>query len=239
MADKEVAVIAGVGEGLGKALAARFAKGGFEVVIASRDKQKLDRIAKDIGEGIHVVPTDVTDPKSVKAMFDEAEKIGPLGVAVFNAGNMHAQELLEVEPAMFEQVWRVTCFAGFLVAQEAARRMLPNKQGTILFTGATASMRGRPMTVTFASAKAGLRSVAQSVARAFGPEGIHTAHVVIDGVIDTQSIKEKMPDVYKRMSAAGTLMDPAEIAEVYYALHEQAKSAWTFETDIRPGAESF
>lgn len=239
MADKQVAVIAGVGEGLGKALAARFAKGGFEVVIASRDKQKLDRIAKDIGKGIHVVPTDVTDPKAVKALFDEAEKIGPLGVTVFNAGNMHAQELLEVEPAMFEQVWRVSCLAGFLVGQEAARRMLPNKQGTILFTGATASMRGRPMTVTFASGKAGLRSVAQSVARAFGPEGIHTAHVVIDGVIDTQSIKEKLPDVYKRMSAAGTLMSPAEIAEVYYALHEQPKSAWTFETDIRPGAESF
>ena len=242
MAEGNVAVIAGVGPGLGQALARRFAQGGFETVIAARSKDKLEKIAADIGDAggaIHVVPTDVTDADAVAKLFDAAEKIGPLGATVFNAGNMHSGPILEIDPKDFEDVWRVACYSGFLVGQAAARKMVPNKAGTLLFTGATASMRGGAPFVTFASAKAGLRSVAQSMARSLGPEGIHVAHVVIDGVIDTASIRAKMPDLAKRLDASDGFMQPADIAEVYFALHEQPKSAWSFEIDIRPGGENF
>ena len=242
MAGAQVAVIAGVGPGLGQALARRFARAGFETVIAARSKDKLDKIAGDIGDvggAIHVVPADLTDVDAVVKLFDAAAEIGPLGAVVFNAGNMHSGPILEIDPKDFESVWRVACYAGFLVGQEAGRRMVPNKAGTLLFTGATASMRGGAPFVTFASAKAGLRSVAQSMARSLGPDGIHVAHVVIDGVIDTASIRAKMPDLSKRLDASNGFMKPDKIADVYYALHEQPRSAWSFEIDVRPAGENF
>ncbi len=242
MAGAQVAVIAGAGPGLGQALAKRFAQGGFETVIAARSKDKLEAMANDIGDvggTIHVVPTDVTDPGAVAKLFEEADKIGPLGVTVFNAGNMHSGPILEIDPKDFEEVWRVACYAGFLVGQQAGLRLAPSKQGTLLFTGATASMRGGPRFVTFASAKAGLRSVAQSFARSLGPEGVHVGHIVVDGVIDTVSIRGKMPDLAKKLDADDGFMKPDEIAEVYFALHEQPKSAWSFEIDIRPAGENF
>jgi NAD(P)-dependent dehydrogenase (short-subunit alcohol dehydrogenase family) len=242
MTKGHVAVIAGTGPALGRALAERFAQGGYETVIASRNKTKLEDIARAIGDaggGIHTIAADLTEPKAVKALFDEAGKFGPLAVTVFNAGNMHSGPILEIDPADFEKVWRVACYAGFLVGQEAARRMVPNKAGTLIFTGATASLRGGAQFVTFASAKAGLRSVAQSMARSLGKEGIHVAHVVIDGVIDTELHRKHRPDLYKRLADADCLMKPSEIAQVYYALHEQPKSAWSFEIDMRPAAETF
>ena len=242
MAGKKVAVIVGAGPGLGQALAKRFAQGGFETVIAARRQEVLEQMVADIGDvggGVHTVSTDVTDQSSIVNLFAEADKLGTLGACVFNAGNMHSGDILEINPVDFESVWRVACFAGFLCGQEAGRRMVPNKQGTLLFTGATASLRGGPRFVTFASAKAGLRSVAQSFARSFGPKGVHVAHVVIDGVIDTVSIRGKMPDLAKKLDATDCFMKTDEIAHVYYALHEQPRSAWSFETDIRPAGENF
>ncbi len=242
MAKAKVAVIAGVGPALGRALARRFAQAGYETVIASRQKKKLEDIAAEIGDaggGIHAVAADLTETGEVKALFDEAERIGPIAVTVFNAGNMHSGPVLEIDPSDFEKVWRVACYAGFLVGQEAARRMLPSKAGTLIFTGATASMRGGAPFVTFASAKAGLRSVAQSMARSLGKEGIHVAHVVIDGVIDTEIHRTQHADMYNRLAATDCLMKPEEIAEAYYALHEQPKTAWSFEIDLRPAGENF
>ncbi len=240
MAQPQVAVIAGVGVGLGKALAHRFAKAGFETVIAARNKKTLDKIAKDIGGdgSIHVVPTDLCEPAAVEALFGEADKVGTLGVAVFNAGPFHMQPLLDVEPKTFEDIWRINCFAGFLVGQAAARRLVPNKKGTIIFTGATASLRAGAQFVAFAAAKAGLRSVAQSMARCFGPQGIHVAHVVNDGMIDMPENWEEMPDYMKSLPPDG-IMKPDAIAETYFVLHQQDPTAWTFEADLRPGPESF
>ena len=241
MADKQVAIVAGVGEGLGKAVANRFAKAGFDTVIAARNKKILDQIAEDIGGNqgaIHVVPTNLCEPDAVMTLFGEADKIGTLGVAVFNAGPFHIQPLLEVEPQTFEDIWRINCFAGFLVGQAAARRMVPNKTGTIIFTGATGSLRGGAQFVAFAAAKAGLRSVAQSMARSFGPQGIHVAHVVNDGMIDMPENWELMRDYMKSLPPEG-IMKPDSIAETYFALHQQERTAWTFELDLRPGVESF
>jgi NAD(P)-dependent dehydrogenase (short-subunit alcohol dehydrogenase family) len=240
MTDKKVAVIAGAGEGVGKALAQRFMQGGFETVIAARDREKLDRIAKDLAsEGtLHVVPADLTEPEAVKALFDAAAGHGAIGAVVCNAAMVHFQPILEVEPETFEQIWRIDCLAGFLVGQEAARRMVPNKKGSIIYTGATASVRGAASFVAFAAAKAGLRSVAQSMARSLGPEGIHVAHVVIDGVIDTPANWEKMPDHMNSLKDQ-RLMKPVSIAEACFALHQQEQSAWSFEIDLRPAAESF
>ena len=240
MTDKKVAVIAGAGEGLGKALAQRFMQVGFETVIAARDREKLDRIAKDLAnEGaLHVVPTDLSKPNAVKALFDTAAGHGTLDAVVSNAAMVHFQPILEVEPETFEQVWRINCLAGFLVGQEAARRMVPNKQGSIIFSGATASVRGAAAFVAFAAAKGGLRSVAQSMARSLGKEGIHVAHVVIDGVIDTPANWKRMPDHMNSLKDQ-RLMNPVAIAEACFALHKQEKSAWSFEIDLRPAAESF
>lgn len=240
MTDKKVAIIAGAGEGLGKALAQRFMQDGFETVIAARDREKLDRIAKDLGgEGtIHAVASDLTEPDAVKALFDTAASHGKIGAVVSNAAMVHFQPILEVEPETFEQIWRIDCLAGFLVGQEAARRMVPNKEGSIIYTGATASIRGAANFVAFAAAKAGLRSVAQSMARSLGPEGIHVAHVVIDGVIDTPGNWERMPDHMNSLKDQ-RLMNTASIADVCFALHQQEKSAWSFEIDLRPAAESF
>jgi NAD(P)-dependent dehydrogenase (short-subunit alcohol dehydrogenase family) len=241
MAEKNVAVVAGVGVGLGKAIAQRFAKAGFDTVIASRNKKTLDQIAGDIGGGkgtVHVVPTDLCEPDAVTALFEEADKIGTLGVAVFNAGPFHMQPLLEIEPKTFEDILRINCFAGFLVGQAAARRMVPNHKGTIIFTGATASLRGGAQFAAFAAAKAGLRSLAQSMARSLGPQGIHVAHIVNDGVIDMPENWEQMRDYMESLPPQG-IMKPDSIAESYFALHQQEQTAWTFELDLRPGVESF
>jgi NAD(P)-dependent dehydrogenase (short-subunit alcohol dehydrogenase family) len=240
MAEQQVAVVAGVGVGLGKALAGRFAKAGFETVIAARNQKTLDQIAEDIAGGgaVHVVPTDLCEPAAVEALFGEADRLGTLGVAIFNAGPFHLQPLLDVEPKTFEDIWRINCFAGFLVGQAAAKRMVPNKKGTIIFTGATASLRGGADFVAFAAAKAGLRSVAQSMARCFGPQGIHVAHVVNDGMIDMPENWEEMPDYMESQPPDG-IMKPDAIAQTYFALHQQDRTAWTFEADLRPGTESF
>jgi len=241
MPDKQVAVIAGVGVGLGKAIARRFAKAGFDTVIAARNKKTLDQIAHEIGDiggAVHVVPTDLCEPDAVSALFEEAKKIGTLDVAVFNAGPFHMQPFLDHEPQTFEDIWRINCFAGFLVGQAAARPMVLNKRGSIIFTGATASLRGGAQFAAFAAAKAGLRSLAQSMARSLGSQGVHVAHIVNDGVIDMPENWEHMRDYMESLPPEG-IMKPDSIAESYFALHQQEQTAWTFELDLRPSVESF
>jgi len=220
-----IALIGGAGEGLGAALGRRFAKGGFEVVLASRSQE---------GPG----KADLREEAQVIELFERVEQRGPVEVAIFNAGANFRASILDTPAEMFEKVWRLGCYAGFLFGREAARRMVARGKGTILFTGATASLRGGAQFAAFAAAKGGLRQVAQSMARELGPKNIHVAHVVIDGVIDNRRTRERMPERVKDLPVDGMLATDA-IAEVFWQLHVQSRSAWTFEADLRPWAEKF
>jgi len=237
-----VALIAGVGEGLGYALARRFAQAGYQVALAARTADRLARLASEIQKAGHkafAVPTDLREEQEVMALFDALEsEHGPVDVAVFNAGANFRASILDTPADMFEKLWRLGCYAGFLVGREAARRMGPRGKGTILFTGATASVRGGAQFAAFAAAKNGLRAVAQSMARELGPRGIHVAHVVIDGMIDTAAVRSRFPDRVKDLGP-DAMLDPAAIAELYYQIHAQPRSAWTLEADLRPSAEKF
>lgn len=242
MAKPPVAVIAGVGEGLGHALGKRFAKAGYNVALVARNAERLARLADEIrqaGGRAFAAPTDVRAEGEVIALFDEIEADhGPVEVAVYNAGANFRASILETPADMFEKVWKLGCYAGFLFARETARRMVPRGKGTILFTGATASLRGASHFAAFAAAKGGLRQVAQSMARELGPKHIHVAHVVIDGMIDTAAVRARFPERVKEMPA-DAMLDTDAIAEAFYAIHAQTPSAWTFETDVRPFAEKF
>lgn len=230
---KETAVIVGVGPGLGAALVRTFASDGYTVVAAARSALALPAFEEDAGR---VVPIDcdATEPADVDRVFEAAAELGPLEVAVFNAGTFVRGNILETNPAEFERCWRVGCFAGFLVGQAAAHRMVDRGSGTILFTGATASLRGGAGFVNLASPKFGLRAVAQSMARELGPKNVHVAHVIIDGQIRSERYahleSERGPD---------SLLDPDAIAAQYLALHHQHRSAWTHELDLRPWREKF
>jgi len=218
-----IALIGGAGEGLGAALGRRFAQGGYEAVLSSRTQ----------GER-----ADLREEAEVIQLFDRLEKRAPVEVAVFNAGANFRSPVADTPAEMFEKVWRLGCYAGFLFGREAARRMLARGKGTILFTGATASMRGAAQFAAFAAAKGGLRQVAQSMARELGPKNIHVAHVVIDGMIDNRRTRERMADRVRDLPADGMLATDA-IAEVFWQIHAQPRSAWSFETDLRPWAEKF
>lgn len=237
-----VALVAGVGDGLGSAVARRFARGGFQTVIVARSADRLARIAGEIeaagGRGIAYV-ADVREETAVAKLFDDVEaQIGPVSVAVFNAGANYRASVLDTPSDMFEKVWRLGCYAGFIVGREAARHMAPRGHGTIIFTGATASLRGAAQFAAFAAAKGGLRQVAQSMARELGPRGIHVASVIIDGMIDSQRVRDRFPERVAQLPEDG-MLKPADVAEVYWQLHQQPRSAWTLEADLRPYAERF
>lgn len=236
-----LALVAGVGDGLGGAVARRFARAGHTAVLVARNEEKLRRIAGRIeaeGGKALVKPTDLRSEDRIEALFDDVASLGRLDVAVFNAGAQHRQPFLEIEPAMFEKVWRLGCYAGFAVGRAAARRMVEHGRGTIIFTGATSAIRGGAEFTAFAAAKAGLRSIAQSMARSLGPLGIHVCHVIVDGVIDMPAIHERFPDLIASLPEGG-MLEPDAIAETYYALHCQDRSAWTLEVDVRPWCERF
>ncbi len=229
------AVVVGVGPGLGAALVRTFAREGYTVVAAARSVSGLPGLEAR-GDSGRVLPVDcdATEQADVERVFEAAAALGPPEVAVFNAGAFVRGSILETEPAEFERCWRVGCLAGFLVGRAAARRMVERGAGTILLTGATASLRGGAGFVNLASPKFGLRAVAQSMARELGPKGIHVAHVVIDGQIRSERYAhlegERGPD---------SLLDPEAIAAQYLALHRQHRSAWTHEIDLRPWSEKF
>jgi NAD(P)-dependent dehydrogenase (short-subunit alcohol dehydrogenase family) len=213
-----IALIGGAGEGLGAALGRRFSKS-YEVVLSSRTQ----------GER-----ADLREEAQVLELFERVEQRGPVEVAIFNAGANFRAPILDTPAEMFEKVWRLGCYAGFLFGREAARRMLPRGKGTILFTGASASVRGSAQFAAFAAAKGGLRQVAQSMARELGPKNIHVAHIVIDGVIDNRRTRERMPHLPPE-----DMLATDAIAELFWQLHVQPRSAWTFEADLRPWAEKF
>jgi NAD(P)-dependent dehydrogenase (short-subunit alcohol dehydrogenase family) len=229
----QTAVVVGVGPGLGAALVRTFANEGYTVVAAARSASALSGLESGAGR-IVVVDCDATVPADVERVFEAAAAIGSPAVAIFNAGAFVRGSIVDTDPAEFERCWRVGTFAGFLVGRAAARRMLEQAAGTILFTGATASLRGGAGFVNLAAPKFGLRAVAQSLARELGPKGIHVAHVVIDGQIHSERYAhlaaERGPD---------SLLEPDAIAAQYLALHRQHRSAWTHEIDLRPWSEKF
>lgn len=229
-----VVVVAGVGPGLGLAVSSRFADAGCRVAMLARSGEALGAMARARSDGRLVpLPCDVTEAGQVAEAFARAEReLGAPECVVFNAGGWSRASILDLTPEAFERSWRVGCLGGFLVGQAAARAMAPLGRGTIIFTGATASLRGGAGFAAFAASKFGLRALAQSMARELGPKGIHVAHVVIDGQIASP-----------RHEGAGrepdSLLDPAAIAETYHALHRQPRSAWAFELELRPWVERF
>jgi NAD(P)-dependent dehydrogenase (short-subunit alcohol dehydrogenase family) len=210
------------------------------VFAGGRTAEKLGVVTDEIAAaGGRATPfvADATSPKDVVALFDAALAEGPPAIAVYNAGNNRFKPLLEMDDAFFEDLWRLCCFGGFLFGREAARRMLP-AGGTVVFTGATASIRARPPFTAFASAKAALRALAHGMAREFGPHGLHVGHVIIDGGIDGDQLNLRFPAFREHRGEDGMLNVDA-IAGAYWALHAQHRSAWTLELDLRPFKEAF
>ncbi|MBW2314130.1 MAG: SDR family oxidoreductase [Deltaproteobacteria bacterium] len=234
-----MALVFGAGAGLGSAVARRFARGGLHVGVVRRNADGLAAVVEEIekaGGRATAFGADARQEDDVLRVFDEAEKLGPIEVAVHNIGaNVHIP-IREMDTRKYFKIWHMACFSGFLVGREAARRMAPRERGTILFTGATASLRGRVGMAGFAGAKHALRALAQSMARELGPEGIHVGHIVVDGPIDMPWIRENFPDMVKSRPADG-LLAPDDIAESYWTLHQQPRSAWTHELDLRPWVE--
>jgi NAD(P)-dependent dehydrogenase (short-subunit alcohol dehydrogenase family) len=239
----DLAWVAGVGSasGLGAAVARRFAAGGFTVVITGRNAPRLAALAAELSEGgmrVQALPGDVSVPADVARLASALRELGTLRAAVFNAGNAVRGTPLELTPEACESTWRGSAFAGFLFARAAIEQLLAGGGGTLLFTGATASLRGRGPFTAFASAKAALRSLAQSCAREYGPRGVHVAHIVIDGGIDGEQLRSRAPQ-RAREAGADALLEPAAIAEAYWQLFVQPRSAWTQELDLRPAREPF
>jgi NAD(P)-dependent dehydrogenase (short-subunit alcohol dehydrogenase family) len=231
----ESVVVAGCGPGLGQSLARTFAGAGYRVAMLARDPERLAAQAAADPDRLVPMVCDVTEPAAVDAAFARAEaELGPVAAAVFNAGAYRPGGVLDISPEDFELCWRVGAFAGFLVARAAARLMLPRGRGSILFTGATASIRGSARFLNLASPKFALRAVAQSLARELGPQGLHVAHVIVDGQIRTPKyehlVAQRGPDA---------LLEPDALAEMYLHLHRQTRSAWTQELDARPWSERF
>ncbi len=240
----KVAVIVGAGDAIGSAVGRRFARGGYTVCLVRRSVEKAAPHVAAIeaaGGRAHAFSCDARDESAVVALFEGIERdIGPVAVCLLNAGANTQAGALETSGRLFRQVWELACFAGFVAGREAARHMVARGCGTILFTGATASLRGGAGFAAFASAKAGLRAVAQSMAREFGPKGLHVAHLVIDGGVDSPAIHRRRlarlgPDAPP--PEPGSLMALDTIAEAYWTLHAQPRDGWTFEMDIRPSVE--
>jgi len=238
MADRDVAIIAGVGPGLGAALGRCFAGAGMAVALAARDRARLLPLADSVnasGGIARAYDCDVTEEAAVTRLFDAvATDFGVPDLVVFNAGAFVRKSILETEVAEFERCWRVGCLGGFLVGRAAARAMVPRGHGTILFTGATASLRGGAQFHNLAVPKFGLRALAQSMARELGPKGVHVAQVIIDG----QILSARHADLVAERPEDGLLAADA-IAATYLALHRQHRSAWTHELDLRPWVEPF
>ncbi|MGJ4968588.1 MULTISPECIES: SDR family NAD(P)-dependent oxidoreductase [unclassified Bradyrhizobium] len=233
----KTAIVIGVGpeRGLGAQLCKRFAAEGLRVIVAGRTKLALETIANDItssgGQALPIV-ADATNEADVVAMFDRAGD--ELDLAIYNAGNNTPGRILEMEAGYFEQSWRVVCFGGFLFGREAVRRMLPNKAGTLLFTGASASLRGKAGYGAFNSAKAGLRILAQAMAKEYASEGIHVGHVVVDGAIAGDKIFKRIPDAAQRENS---LVSIEGIVDAFAFLYRKSPRAWSFEVDVRTSQE--
>jgi NAD(P)-dependent dehydrogenase (short-subunit alcohol dehydrogenase family) len=240
---KKTAVVIGVGplRGLGAMLAQRAAQEDLHVVVAGRTQAKVDAVADAIRQNGGVataISCDTTEEAQVVDLINQAEAIGPIDLAIYNAGNNMPGDYLEMEASYFDQCYRVGLFGGFLFSREALRKMTPRGEGCLIFTGASASMRGKPWFAAFSAAKGGLRNLSQSLARDFQPRGIHVGHVVIDGGIYGEKIETLVPDWYDEKGEEG-LIGLQGIADAYLYLYRQPRNAWTHELDLRTHLEAF
>jgi short-subunit dehydrogenase len=239
---KGVALVIGAGDATGGAIAKRFAAGGYTACVTRRDAAKLQPLVDAIrasGGEAHGFASDARKEEEVIALIDRVEReAGAIEVLVFNIGANVRTGVLEETAKRYFKIWEMACFSGFLNAREVAKRMVERGRGTILFTGATASLRGSANFAAFAGAKAALRALAQSMARELGPRNIHVAHVVIDGAIDTEFIRSNFPERYALKDREG-ILSPEHIADSYWYLHTQPRDTWTFELDLRPWIEKW
>ncbi len=246
MAKNATAAIIGAGDYIGSAIARRFAEGGYTIFAGRRTADKLATLKQQIeAEGGTCVARglDARKEDDITAFLKEADAHAPLEVCIFNVGANVQFPLLDTTERVFRKVWEMACYGGFLTGREAARLMLPRGKGTILFTGATASLRGGIGYSAFASAKFALRGVAQSMARELGPQGIHVGHLIIDAGVDTAFVRERIRSAGGEAALANlppdTLMDPRSVANAYWMLHSQSRDGWTFELDLRPYKETW
>lgn len=237
---ERVALVIGAGDAIGSAIVRKFAEAGLTVCAARRNGDRLAPLVEELeqaGHRAHAYSCDARKEEAIMSLFANIEaSIGELEVVVFNVGANVPMGILETDSRKFTKIWEMACFAGFLTGREAARYMAPRQRGTIIFTGATASVRGAAGFAAFASAKHGLRALAQSMARELGPQNIHVAHVVIDAAVDTQWIAENVPESAALKLKDG-IVDPQDLAENYVMLYRQPRNAWTFELDVRPWIE--
>jgi NAD(P)-dependent dehydrogenase (short-subunit alcohol dehydrogenase family) len=235
-------LVVGAGDATGGAIARRFAREGYIACVTRRTADKLEPLVQRIraeGGQAHGFGSDARDEAAVTGLFAHIEReIAPLEVVVFNVGANVRFPVVETTERVYRKVWEMAALAGFLVGREAARTMGPRGRGTVLFTGATASLRGGAGFCAFAGAKHALRALAQSLAREMGPQGLHVAHLVIDGAIDTEFIAQNFPQRYALKDRDG-ILDPEHIAEAYWQIHRQPRSAWTHEMDLRPWMETW
>lgn len=238
--NNKVVLVIGAGDATGGAIARRFAREGYIACVTRRSADKLQPLVDSIraeGGQAHGFASDARKEEDVTALVEQIEsEIGPIEAFVFNIGANVPCSILDETARKYFKIWEMACFSGFLTGQAVARRMVTRGRGTILFTGATAGLRGAANFAAFAGAKHGIRALAQSMARELGPRNLHVAHVVVDGAIDTDFIRDTFPDIYARKEQDG-ILDPEHIAENYWFLHSQPRDAWTFELDLRPWME--
>ncbi|MDR3099166.1 MAG: SDR family oxidoreductase [Paraburkholderia sp.] len=242
MTQKKAVLVIGAGDATGGAIARRFAREGYIACVTRRHADKLAPLVAQIeaeGGVAHAFGSDARKEEDMVALFAEIEaNIAPVEAAIFNIGANVRFDVTETTARVYHKVWEMACFAGFLMGREAAKTMLPRARGSIFFTGATASLRGRAGFSAFAGAKHALRALAQSMARELGPQGIHVAQIIVDGAIDTEFIRENFPERYKLKERDG-ILNPEHIADAYWTLHQQPRDAWTHEMDLRPWMEEW
>ncbi|WP_233270300.1 SDR family oxidoreductase [Chachezhania sediminis] len=240
-----MALVVGAGDYIGAAIAKRFAAGGYTVCLGRRNADKLAPLVAEIeamGATAHAYALDARSEDVVAEVFARIEaEVGPLEVVIFNVGGNVRFPILDTTSRVFRKVWEMSCFAGFFTGREAARYMVPRGRGSIFFTGASASLRGNSGYAAFSAGKAGLRALAQSMAKELGPKNIHVAHLVIDAGVDTAFVRDLWTKMGKDPDSLppDTLMNPASVGEAYWTLHNQTRDAWTFEMDLRPYGESW
>ena len=242
MTDKKAILVIGAGDATGSAVARRFAREGYIACVTRRAEEKLQPLLAEIrasGGQAHGFASDARKEEDMVALIEKIERdIAPIEVAVFNVGGNVRFSILETTSRVYQKVWEMACFGGFLMGRETAKVMLPRGRGTIIFTGATASLRGREGFAAFAGAKHALRALAQSMARELWPQGIHVAHPIIDGAIDTEFIRSNFPERYATKDHQG-IVNPDSIAQAYWQIHRQPRDAWTHETQLRPWMEAW
>ncbi len=240
MGEKKAILVIGAGDATGGAIAKRFAREGYIACVTRRSEEKLRPLVDEInasGGQAYGFGSDARKEEEMIALVAKIEKdIAPIEVAVFNIGANVRFSITDTTSRVYQKVWEMACFAGFLMGRETAKVMLPRGRGTIIFTGATASLRGSEGFAAFAGAKHALRALSQSMARELWPKGIHVAHTVIDGAIDTEFIRTNFPERYQ-LKDQGGILNPDSIANAYWSIHQQPKDAWSHETELRPWME--